>query len=317
VTTGTVTATGGGTASDPAQAGGGGPAAPAAPAAPPAADAMKAEIDRLNREIAEGDAAKARLQVLKPLFDKKEKARKDYEAARPGLLDQWQRQRCEVLHVIKQVAAEQPHWIDVVAADICPTLQAIDAKTKQVAALAVEGVLLQPTSDLADTKIKAAQREVTAADKLQQAWLDVTNTLKGRLNDFDKRLGVLKASGAPLSHPSNLYVLFYDLLPDLLALAPADAPDDVKELAQVRAKLPCPAPDKAPPQLVTVQGLSAAQDGAWQDYTDAQAALAAAKAAAHDKVAELEAAQAELKNLVASLTAKPAAAAAAPAANAA
>jgi len=127
----------------------------------------------------------------------------------------------------------------------------------------------------------------------------------------------MKTSRAPLSHSANLYILLFDLLPDLIAVAPTDAPGDLETLTALRAKLPpgcMPLEVKPPPRLVCVDELPAEQDEAWQAFDAAQAALVQANQDIADKVAALEAAKTNLQTLIANLTTVPPAAAPAAAA---
>jgi len=267
---------------------------------------MKAEIDKLTQQIADCEAARARLQLLKPLYERKARSKLDYQAKRSALVDRWQQWRCEILHLAKQVKAE-PNWHAVVDAGVCSRLKAIKDEKAHVDELQRQLVLLQASFDVVVTVVKKADADKADADKLQHASLEISSSLDKRLTDFGTRLKALKASAVPILNPVNLYALFYDLLPDLLAIAPTDAPNaaDVKELSDLQGELPCPPETKPPPQLVAVDALSAAQDTAWADYVVAAAALDTAKQAVIDKSKELEAAQAQLDADIASLTTQP------------
>jgi hypothetical protein len=261
----------------------------------------------LRQQVAAGEAAKAKVQTLQQVYDKKVKSLADYTAQRPGLLARWETQRCEVLHLIAQVT-ERAKWDDV-HKTLCDPLTDIDTQKKALGDLQKDLVLLKASADAIYTPLKEATDKVAAATKLSQDWMDVSGALTKRLTDLEARVGAFKRSSTPRTAPPGLYIVFFDLLPDLVAIGP---PDELAELTAVTDKLKdCPPLDTKPgPRLVPVDYLSNQQNQAWKDLKTAQAGLQKAQDDIVAATKAVEDAQAKIQTALTTLTTpQPAAAA--------
>jgi hypothetical protein len=265
----------------------------------------------LKNQVTAGEAARAKVNTLQQVVDKKAKSKADYTAQRPGLLARWQTQRCEILHLIANVTADQPKWSDEVHAKVCgPLKDIVDLKVK-LAGNQKDLVLLQASTDLIDTPFKTATRAVKDAQAVHAAWMDISAALGNRLTALEAAVAVAKRSTAPKDAP-GLYAVFFELLPELLAIVPTDAPNDLKELMPFADNLKdcVPLALKPPPQLVTVDELSDRQNAAWAAIGAAQADLQAALSAIAAGTKAVERANAAIQAKLATLKPPPAAAAA-------